>query len=247
MGNSNFEQVRKFKVLFSQQLTTCWSQMVFQLTGLTYKTNLAPQLSSRTTAELGTGTEWEERRSELQNTFVPSRCWAGLGLFSASQGSEHPPGLAHPASHSSCQLGNIWAVENTSGIRMFQLPRSQPAPSCLDSIDSLLRCLGWGTTVRHSSSFSCPARQAKAMLCQDRLYGPPRAEGSVTTTRFKLISAAALFAVLFNLPSTWTVAGMLQQSWPSQNFIYVAITEQFFPPLPDNNWLESTGPWQKGS
>ena len=151
--------------MFSQQLTTCWSQMAFQLIGLMYKTNLAPQLSSRAAAELGTGTEWEERRSELQNTFVPPRCQAGLGLFSASQGSEHPPGLAHPASHSLCQLGNIWTVENTSCIRMFQLPRSQPAPSRLDSIDSWLRCLGWGAMVRHSSSFSSPARQAKAMPC----------------------------------------------------------------------------------
>lgn len=247
MGNSNFEQVRKFKVLFSQQLTTCWSQMVFQLIGLMYKTNLAPQLSSRTTAELGTGTESEKRQSELQNTFVPPRCRAGLGLFSTSQGSEHPPGLAHPVSHSSCQPGNIWTVENTSGIRMFQLPRSQPAPSSLDSIDSWLHCLGRGTTVRHSSSFSHPARQAKAMPCQDRLYGP-HAEGSVTTTCFKLISAAALFAVLFNLPFTWIVPGVLQQSWPNQNFIYVEVTtEHFFPPLPNKNWLESAGPWWEGS
>lgn len=131
-----------------------------------YKTNLAPQLSSRATAELGTGTEWEKRRSELQNTFVPPRCRASLGLFSASQGSEHPPGLAHPVSHSSCQLGNIWAVENTSGVRMFQLPRSQPALSCLDSSDSQLCCLGWGAPFRHSSSFSHPAMSGKggAML-----------------------------------------------------------------------------------
>lgn len=127
-----------------------------------YKTNLAPQLSSRTAAELGTGTEWEKRRSELQNTFVPPRCWAGLGLFSTSQGSEHPRGLTHPASHSSCQLGNIWAVENTSSIRMFQLPPSQPAPSCLDSTDSRLRCLGRDTTapfpVLHVRQRLCCAR-----------------------------------------------------------------------------------------
>jgi len=115
--------------------------------------NLAPQLSSRTTAELGTGTEWEKRRAELQNTFVPSQCRAGLGLFSASQGSEHPPGLAHPASHSSCQLGNIWAVENTSGRRMFHLPRSQPAPYCLDSIDSWLCCLGQGAQLGTPAPF----------------------------------------------------------------------------------------------
>lgn len=168
MGNSNSEQVRKFKVLFSQQLTACWSQMVFQLIGLMYKMNLTPQLSFCTAAEIGTEMEWEKRRSELQNTFVPLQCWAGLGLFSASQGSEHPPGLAHAASHSSCQLGNIWAMENTSGIRMFQLPCSQPAPSCLDSIDSRLCCLGWGATLRHSSSFflSCTSGKGYTMLGQ---------------------------------------------------------------------------------
>lgn len=138
-----------------------------------HKTSLAPQLSSCATAELGTATEWEARWSELQNTFVPPWCQAGLGLFSASQGSEHPPGLAHPLSHSSCQLGNIWAVENTSGVGMFRLPCSQSAPSCHDS---QLCCLGWSATVRHSSSFSHPAHQAKAMLCWDRLYGPPHAQ-----------------------------------------------------------------------
>lgn len=106
-----------------------------------------------------------EEMCELQNTFVPPQCWAGLGLFSASQGSEHPPGLAHAASHSSCQLGNIWAMENASGVRMFQLPCSQPAPSCLDSTDSRLCCLGWGATLRHSSSIFCPACQAKAISC----------------------------------------------------------------------------------
>lgn len=179
-----------------------------------YKMNLAPQLSSCTTAELGTGTKWEKRRSELQNTFVSPQCRPGLGLFSTSRGSEHPPGLAHPESLSSCQLGNIWAVENTSGIRMFQLPRSQPAPSCLDSIDSRLRCLGQGTMAGPTISFSRSACQAKAMPCLDRLYGPPHVEGSVTTTCFKLISAAAVFAVLFNLSSTWIVPGVLQQSWP---------------------------------
>lgn len=179
-----------------------------------YKINLAPQPSPCTTAELGTGTKWEKRRSELQNTFVFPQCRAGLGLFSTSQGPEHPPGLAHPVSLSSCQLGNIWAVENTSGIRMFQLPCSQPAPSCLDSIDSGLCCLGQGTMAGDTISFSCPACQAKSMPCSDRLDGPSHVEGSATTTCFKLISAAAVYAVLFNLSSSWIVPGVLQQSWP---------------------------------
>lgn len=166
--------------MFSQQLTACWSQMVLWLIGLMYKTNLAPPLSSRATAELGTGTQWEKRGSELQNTFVPPQSWAGLGLFSASQGSEHPLGLAHAASPNSWQLGNIWPMENTSGRRMFQLPRSQPAPSCLESINSQLCCHDWIAIIRYSSSFSPSAHQAKAMLCWDRLYEPPHVEGSVT-------------------------------------------------------------------
>lgn len=166
--------------MFSQQLTACWSQMVLWLIGLMYKTNLAPPLSSRATAELGTGTRWEKKGSELQNTFVPPQSWAGLGLFSASQGSEHPPGLAHAASPSSWQLGNIWPMENTSGRRMFQLPHSQPAPSCLESINSRLCCHGWSAIIRYSSSFSPSPHQAKAMLCWDRLYEPPHLEGSVT-------------------------------------------------------------------
>lgn len=103
--------------------------------------NLAPQLNSCTTAKLGTGTEWEKRRSALQNTFVPPRCWPGLGLFSASQGSEHPRGLAHPASHNWWRLWNIWAVENALGIRMLRLPASQPAPGPALTADSQLCCL----------------------------------------------------------------------------------------------------------
>lgn len=156
--------------------------MVPWLIGLMHKGNLAPQLCSRATAELGTGTEWEKRGSELQNTFVPPQCWAGLGLFSASQGSEHPPGLAHAASRSSCRLGNIWPMENTSGRRMFQLPHSQPAPSCLDSISSQLYCCDWSAIIRYSSSFSHSPCQARAMLCLDRLYEPPHVEGSVTAS-----------------------------------------------------------------
>lgn len=101
-----------------------------------HKMNLAPQLSSCATAELGTGTEWEKRGSELGNTFVPPQCWAGLGLFSASQGSEHPPGVAY-AAHVNWGTSGQWKIqqaEECSSCPVPSLPHPALTPSTPGSV-----------------------------------------------------------------------------------------------------------------
>lgn len=126
-ANGKFEQVRKSKVLFSQQLTTCWSQMVLQLIGLMYETNLAPQLSSCATAELGTGTEWERRGIRASKYLCASSMLGRPGLLQCF------PGVRTPSGTGACSLSQLMStgehLANGKYIRQKNVPAAA-LPAC---------------------------------------------------------------------------------------------------------------------